>query len=53
MTSQDLVDQIRAKRSFLCVGLDTDITKLPDSIAGRREAIFEFNKAIVDATADL
>lgn len=53
MNRQKLIDQIRRKRSYLCVGLDTDIEKLPDHIKDRKEAIFEFNKAIIDATRDL
>ena len=52
MNRQQLVEQIKAKRSFLCVGLDTDITKLPEHLHDRPDAIFEFNKAIIDATKD-
>lgn len=52
MTRQYLIEQIRARRSYLCVGLDTDATKLPRHLAGKPDAIFEFNKAIIDATAD-
>ncbi len=48
-----LVEQIRQKRSYLCVGLDTDITKLPKHLQSHPDAIFEFNKAIIDATKDL
>lgn len=51
MTSQQLFEQIRAKRSFLCVGLDTDIKKIPQHLLGAEDPIFEFNKAIIDATA--
>jgi orotidine-5'-phosphate decarboxylase len=53
MTRQFLIDQIRAKKSFLCVGLDTDITKIPSHLQGHPDAIFEFNKQIIDATRDL
>jgi orotidine-5'-phosphate decarboxylase len=48
-----LVEQIQQKRSYLCVGLDTDITKLPKHLQSHPDAIFEFNKAIIDATKDL
>lgn len=51
MTRQELINQIRATGSFLCVGLDTDIAKLPDCLKEHEDAVFEFNKAIVDATA--
>lgn len=53
MTRQQLIQQIKAKRSFLCVGLDTDITKVPKHLQSHPEAIFEFNKQIIDATKDL
>lgn len=46
-----LVENIRRKRSFLCVGLDTDLNKVPHHIAEMDDPIFEFNKAIIDATA--
>ena len=52
MNRLQLVQQIKEKRSFLCVGLDTDITKLPTHLQGRPDAVFEFNKAIIDATKD-
>lgn len=51
MNKQQLVEQIRAKRSFLCVGLDTDLKKLPAHLQGDEDALFAFNKAIIDATA--
>lgn len=51
MTSQQLFEQIEAKRSFLCVGLDTDLKKVPQHLLGSDDPIFEFNKAIIDATA--
>jgi orotidine-5'-phosphate decarboxylase len=53
MTRQQLVEQIKKKKSYLCVGLDTDITKLPAHLQSHPDAIFEFNKAIIDATKDL
>ncbi|NBC84123.1 MAG: orotidine-5'-phosphate decarboxylase [Bacteroidetes bacterium] len=51
MTYQQLVQHIQQKKSFLCVGLDTDIKKIPPHMVRQNHAIFEFNKAIVDATA--
>lgn len=52
MNRQQLIDNIRAKESFLCVGLDTDIRKIPHHLIETSEdPIFEFNKAIIDATA--
>lgn len=53
MTRQELVNQIKTKQSFLCVGLDTDITKIPQHLLSKPNAVFEFNKAIIDATKDL
>lgn len=50
MNRQQLIDTIRAKKSFLCVGLDTDIKKMPQHLQGETDAIFKFNKAIIDAT---
>lgn len=52
MTRQELVAQIRAKQSFLCVGLDTDLTKIPAFLLETEDPVFEFNKAIIDATKD-
>jgi len=52
MTRQELVDQIRLKKSFLCVGLDTDLSKIPVHLLETDDPIFEFNKAIIDATKD-
>ena len=52
MNRSQLVQQIKEKRSFLCVGLDTDITKIPKHLQSHPNAIFEFNKAIIDATKD-
>lgn len=51
MNRQQLIEQIQTKKSFLCVGLDPDINKMPEHIKGKEDAIFEFNKAIIDATA--
>ena len=51
MTRQELIDNIRRKQSFLCVGLDTDIEKLPQHLLSEADPIFAFNKAIIDATA--
>jgi orotidine-5'-phosphate decarboxylase len=53
MTKADLFDQIKKKKSYLCVGLDTDIKKIPKHLLGLEDPIFEFNKAIVEATSDL
>lgn len=52
MTRQQLIDQIRIKRSFLCVGLDTDLKKIPQHLLETEDPIFEFNKAIIDATKE-
>ena len=51
MNKQQLVQQIREKQSFLCVGLDTDVKKMPQHLLTCEDPIFEFNKAIIDATA--
>lgn len=53
MDKQTLFDNIKRKRSFLCVGLDTDIKKIPEHLLNEEDPIFAFNKAIIDATADL
>ena len=52
MTRKELIAQIRSKRSFLCVGLDTDLKKIPEHLLETDDPIFEFNKAIIDATKD-
>lgn len=52
MTRQELVAQIRLKKSFLCIGLDTDLSKIPAHLLDTEDPIFEFNKAIIDATKD-
>ena len=51
MTKQELIEQIKIKRSFLCVGLDTDIKKIPAHLLDSDDPIFSFNKAIIDSTA--
>ncbi|MGE8378085.1 MAG: orotidine-5'-phosphate decarboxylase [Sphingobacterium sp.] len=53
MTRAELIHQIKEKRSFLCVGLDTDLTKIPEHLLDDEDPIYSFNKAIIDATADL
>jgi len=53
MTREQLIEQIKLKRSFLCVGLDTDIKKIPTFLLDYEDPIFEFNKQIIEATADL
>ena len=53
MTTQQLHEQILQKKSFLCVGLDPDLTKIPPHLLETEDPIFEFNKAIIDATHDL
>jgi orotidine-5'-phosphate decarboxylase len=50
MTRQELVEQIKLKKSFLCVGLDVDINKIPKHLLELEDPIFEFNKQIIDAT---
>jgi orotidine-5'-phosphate decarboxylase len=51
MTRKELIDNIRRKKSFLCVGLDTDLKKIPEHLLKEEDPIFAFNKAIIDATA--
>lgn len=51
MTRQELINQIFTKKTFLCVGLDTDIKKIPEHLLKEEDPIFAFNKAIIDATA--
>jgi len=53
MTKQALISQIRKKNSFLCIGLDVDIEKIPAHLLEMDDPIFEFNKQIIDATSDL
>lgn len=51
MNKQQLISNIRSKKSFLCVGLDTDLKKIPAHLLKEDDPIFAFNKAIIDATA--
>lgn len=53
MTRKQLIEQIQIKKTYLCVGLDTDITKIPAHLQSHPDAVFEFNKQIIDATHDL
>ena len=53
MTTQQLIEQIKIKKSFLTVGLDVDLNKIPKHLLAFEDPIFEFNKAIIDATHDL
>ena len=52
MNRNNLFNLIKEKKSFLCVGLDSDITKLPKHLLDSEDPIFEFNKQIIDATID-
>jgi orotidine-5'-phosphate decarboxylase len=52
MNANQLFEQIKLKRSFLCVGLDTDLNRIPEFLLSKQDPIFEFNRAIIDATAD-
>ncbi len=51
MTKQELFENIKKKQSFLCVGLDTDLKKIPEHLLDEEDPIYAFNKAIIDATA--
>jgi len=53
LNRQTLIQQIRTKKSYLCVGLDSDITKIPQHLLQHEDPVFEFNKAIIDATQDV
>ncbi len=53
MTREDLFEQIQKKHSFLCIGLDTDLRKIPSHLLNTDDPIFEFNKQIIDTTHDL
>ncbi|KIX22504.1 orotidine 5'-phosphate decarboxylase [Flavobacterium sp. 316] len=53
MTTQQLINQIESKKSFLCIGLDVDLNKIPQHLLETEDPIFEFNKSIIDATHDL
>ena len=50
---QQLIGQIKQKKTFLCVGLDSDIDKIPEHLLSHADPVFEFNKQIIDATRDL
>jgi orotidine-5'-phosphate decarboxylase len=52
MTRQQLTEQIFNKKSYLCIGLDTDLTKIPKHLQSKSDAVFEFNRQIIDATKD-
>ncbi len=52
MNKQQIINQIKAKKSFLCVGLDTDIKKIPQHLLNEDDPVFAFNKSIIDATAE-
>jgi len=52
VTKQELIQQINSKKSFLCIGLDTDLTKIPKHLLSSEDPVFEFNKAIIEATKD-
>jgi len=53
MTAKFLIEQIREKKSYLCVGLDTSIEKMPKYLQSHPNAVFEFNKQIIDTTKDV
>src|SRR5690554_1897499 len=53
MTTQQLTEQIQKKKSFLCIGLDVDMDRIPEHLLGEKDPIFAFNKAIIDATHHL
>ena len=53
MTRQQLISLIKEKKSYLCVGLDTIIEKIPNHLQSTADAVFQFNKQIIDATKDL
>ena len=52
MNKQKLIEQIKLKKSFLCIGLDTDINRIPKHLLQYEDPVFEFNKSIIDATKD-
>ncbi|MDT7832231.1 orotidine-5'-phosphate decarboxylase [Flavobacteriaceae bacterium S356] len=53
MTTEQLISEIHKKKSFLCIGLDVDLNKIPSFLLEKEDPIFEFNKAIIDATHHL
>ena len=52
MNRQELIALIHERKSFLCVGLDSDLNKIPEHLRGQKDAVFNFNRAIIDATID-
>ena len=52
MTRQQLVEEIRKKQSYLCIGLDSDITKIPRHLLSEPDPVFAFNQQIIDATQE-
>ena len=52
MTREELIEQIKLKKSFLCVGLDADISKIPTHLLDAEDPVFEFNKAIIEFTKE-
>jgi orotidine-5'-phosphate decarboxylase len=52
MTRKELTEQIFSKKTYLCIGLDTDITKIPKHLLSHADPVFEFNRSIIDATKD-
>ncbi len=53
MNRKEIIAQVKQKKSFLCIGLDTDITKIPAHLRALKDPVFEFNKQVIDATSDL
>ncbi len=53
MTREELISQVKEKKSYLCVGLDSSIEKIPSCLRSHPDAVFEFNKQIIDVTKDL
>ncbi|WP_262915093.1 orotidine 5'-phosphate decarboxylase / HUMPS family protein [Niabella ginsengisoli] len=53
MTRAELIQLIKSRKSYLCVGLDTDIAKIPEHLRANPDGVVEFNKTIIDATRDL
>ena len=53
MTTENLIKQIRQKKSFLCIGLDVDLNKIPSHLLAEEDPIFSFNKSIIEATNHL
>ena len=53
MTREQLIQEIKRKQSFLCVGLDADLNKIPRHLFDYEDPVLEFNKGIIDATKDL